>query len=300
MTGSTFPKSKGGVFMKGRIMLGGLLASLALVALAFAGPVRAYLAPQQQVMEPAAQPPIADLHDLLNAPYDVHIEDLYGEAREVLVTALLQRDEARQLKIAMAEKGFAVDPSRAEAMVVTVDSGGGTDQVRTIEVAVVPMGPIPRIFLPLIMRDYTASAAHLAHSGGNAEPLQLPPPEELSAYLVAMVADDDTTFFQAHHTNLDPKLAEVPDPPIIYNDMPYFYITTLQIVKGRIVFWHYWWFDSHHHPNWYYSAFFHYWGYYAHVDWPWPWWHHWGYGWYYWRFWYFWSTYFPWAAPPVP
>jgi hypothetical protein len=279
-------------------MLGGLLASLALVTLAFVGPARASPAPQGQVMEPAVEPPIADLQDLLNAPYDVHIEDLTGEAREVLVTILLQREEARQLKMAMAEKGFAADPSRAEALVVTVASNNGTDQVRTIEVAVVPMGPIPRIFLPLIMRNYAASAAHLARVGETQEPaLQMPAPEELSAYLVAMVADDGYTFFQAHHTNLDPHLAEVPDPPITYNGMPYFYITTLQIVNGRVVFWHYWWFDSHHHPNWYYSAFFHYWGYYAHAGVDWPWWHHWAYGWYYWRFWYFWSTYFPWAAP---
>ena len=279
--------------MKRRILLGGLLVCLALATLLPPG------APRSQALRPEQAPPIADLDSLLNAPYGVQIEEKTGVAAEQMVAALLDRPEAVQLKIAMAEKGFAPDPGHAEAMVVTVTDGAGA-VTRILDVAVVPMVPGHRTFLPLVMRAFAGDTTHLAHRGGNAEPLQLPPPEELSAYLVAMVADDGTTLFQAHHTNLDPRLAEVPDPPIIVNGMPYFYITTLQIVYGRIVVWHYWWFDSHHHPNWYYSCFRHYWDYYAFVDHAWPWWQHWAYGWYYWRFWYFWSTYFPWLAPVVP
>jgi hypothetical protein len=112
-----------------------------------------------------------------------------------------------------------------------------------------------------------------------------------------MVADDDTTFFQAHHTNLDPGLADLPHSPIMVNGMPYFYVTALRSVSGRIVYWRYWWFASHNHPNWYYACYQQYWLYYAGAGVPWPWWHHWVYGWYYWRFWYYWSTWFPWTAP---
>jgi hypothetical protein len=174
---------------------------------------------------------------------------------------------------------------------------------------VVPMVP-RRVFLPLVLRNYAGSLTRLTsvEGGGETEPptavegsggAQLPPRGELSAYLVAMVADDGTSFFQAHHTNLDPALAEVPDPAILVNAMPYFYITTLQVIKGQIVYWRYWWYDSNNHPNWYFACYRHYWDYYFGYGYVWPWWYDWAYGWTYWRFWYYWSTWFPWS-PLVP
>jgi len=154
--------------------------------------------------------------------------------------------------------------------------------------------------LPLVLKNgTTAAGGALAREGGSQassdEPLAAV--EELSAYLVAIVASDGTAFFQAHHTNLDPRLAEAPDPPIVVNAMPYFYVTTLRWVNGRIVPWRYWWYDSNRHPNWYYAFYKHYRGYYLRLDIPWPGWYHWAYGWYYWRFWYYWSTYFPYDVP---
>ena len=284
--------------MKRRIILCSLLAVAGLVILLSAVPARAHVLPQPQAAQPEqVEPPISDLFDLLNDPAETQIQDLAGPEKELVVTTLLARPEAVQLRRAMAEKGFAPSLGNAEAMRVTVE---GVTQTVTINAAVVPMVAGQRIFLPLILRNYAGSHARLA-SAQRGEEMQAPlSVEGLSAYLVAMVADDGTSFFQAHHTNLDPRLAEVPDPAIIVNGMPYFYITTLHIVSGRIVYWHYWWYNSNNHPNWYYAYYRYYWSYYYYAGFGWPWWYHWGYGWTYWRFWYYWSTWFPWLALPQP
>ena len=173
---------------------------------------------------------------------------------------------------------------------------------------VAPASPGQQAFLPLVMRGHAdlepgvaaapASIDSAAESPGRALPRASP--EGSVAYLTAMVADDDTIFFQAHHTNLDPQLAESPGSATLVNQMPYVYITTLQIVDDRIVHWRYWWYDSHHHPDWYYAFYRHYWDTYHHGGYNWPDWYHWAYGWYYWRFWYYWSAWFPWASLSTP
>jgi hypothetical protein len=284
--------------MKRRIILCSLLAASALVILLSVVPARAHVLSRPQATQPEqVEPPISDLFDLLNDPYKTQIQDLAGPDKEHVLSTLLTRPEAIQLRRAMAEKGFFANQSAAQAMRVTVQ---GVTQTLTIDVAVAPMVAGRRIFLPLVLRNYAGSHASLASVERSDETLPPPSPEGLSAYLVAMVASNGTSFFQAHHTNLDPRLAEVPDLAIVVNGMPYFYITTLQVVHGRIVYWHYWWYDSDNHPNWYYAYYRYYWSYYYHAGFGWPWWYHWGYGWTYWRFWYYWSTWFPWLAPPLP
>jgi hypothetical protein len=177
-------------------------------------------------------------------------------AREML----LARPETNDLLAAMADKGFDFDPESAEVMRVDTET-------------VFPDGTVQ----PVGITAMTMTSMQ----------------NELSAALTAMVDDDQMGFFQAHHTNLDPQLSEAPDPPIIVNGMPYFYITTLRWIDGRIIYWRYWWYDSHHHPNWYYAHYYWYWHYYWWYRVDWPYWYWWGYGWYYWRYWYFWSTWFP-------
>lgn len=275
----------------------GFLVALALIIVLSMGPARAQVAPQSQGMQPEQVGPIQDLYELLNYPYAVDIKELVDpEERAEMVRELMAREEAIQLRMRMAEKGFIADLAHAEAMQVILQ---GRDPARTLDVVVVRLVAGQRVFLPLILKSYSSSATLLTATEPSSEAAVALEPEDLSAYLVAMVADDGTSFFQAHHTNLDPSLAEVPDPPIIVNGMPYFYITTLQVVNRRIVHWHYWWFDSHHHPNWYYAYYQHYWNFHYHFGLLWPPWHHWAYGWYYWRFWYYWSTYFPWVVPIV-
>jgi hypothetical protein len=114
-------------------------------------------------------------------------------------------------------------------------------------------------------------------------------------------------------TNLLPpeQVPEV-DPYIIVNAMQYFFVRfywyagPVDIIPGQspIVSWSLWWYDSHHHPNWFWSPY--YWWrtwvkayYYPYVHsgevvypyWRpwWGWWWHWTY----WKHWHWWSTYFP-------
>jgi hypothetical protein len=83
-------------------------------------------------------------------------------------------------------------------------------------------------------------------------------------------------------------------------DHQVYYVHSILIVKGYPVYWYLWWYDSHHHPNWFYGWYFWYWRYYYyyHIDWyPWfTWW--WG-GWYYWHYWGYWSTWWPYYYPYI-
>ena len=237
---------------------------IAVVAIVF--PVRgavAGLLPNSQGAEVQQAPePIPNMEELLNYPWDVHIMDLEGPERQAVLDKLMARPETVDLMGAMAAKGFVFDPATADVMLIEVGNESG----------------VPTIVEAMAMSTIA---------------------NELSGALTAMLADDGTGFFQAHHTNLDPALAEVPDPPIIVNNMSYFYITTLHWIGGRIIYWNYWWFDSGHHPNWYYAHYYWYWHYYGWYGWAWPYWYWWGYGWYYWRYWYYWSTWFPYYPGPI-
>lgn len=240
--------------------------------------------------------PLPDLSSLLNESEKVQIHDLVGEDRDAVIEDLMQRPEASRLRQALLEKGFVVALSHAEAMTVTVGA-------RAIDVVVAPAPVARRLFLPMTMRGQGASRSSLVRSQPSSPPAEAhssapltTSPQGSAAYLTAMVADNGTTLFQAHHTNLDPQLAESTAPPLVVNDMPYFYVTVIHLVDDQPVTWRYWWYDSHHHPDWYYACYRHYWDHYHRVGAPWADWYHWAYGWTYWRFWYYWSTWFPWAV----
>jgi hypothetical protein len=297
--------------MKRRTAVSCFAVALALVVLVLVGPtplgglLRSGLA--KLLAAPDTSPPIRDLNSLLLYPYDVQIVELTGPEREGVVATLLARPEAAALQAALAQKGFVASAAEAQALRVSIESYPGDPTPGDpfiIDVVVAPASA-RQVFLPLVLRGYSSPPA-----GGTAAPASadrstaggppVPSPYGTVAYLVAMVAEDGTSFFQAHHTNLDPNLAEVPDPVIWVNGMQYFYVTTLHWmgpVDGAIMPWHYWWYNSNHHPNWYYSYYRFYYGYYVDWSYPWPGWYHWAYGWTYWRFWYYWSSYFPWAAP---
>ena len=252
--------------MKKRAVL--ILSTMLVVAAALFPMSGAGAGLQSQSGTAAAAPPepVPDMNRLLNYPYDVQIAELEGTKRDEAIAFLLPRPETLALLGAMSAKGFPFDEvyviDNADAMEIRMDTDSG------------PIG--------LIGMTVTTVA------------------NELMGAVTAMVCVEgcqaDEGFFQAHFTNLDPLLAEVPDPPIVFNGMPYFFITTLRWVNGRIVYWRYWWFDSHHHPNWYYSHYFWYWRYWHWYNFTvdWPYWYWWAHGWYYWRYWYFWSTWFPW------
>jgi hypothetical protein len=274
--------------MKRRTISSGLAIILALTVLLSAGLGTGFVIRLRAADAPQAAP-LPDLQSLLNHPNDVSIVDLAGPQAEQVIQTLVNEPEAVQLRLALNEAGYMLDLGNAEAMHVTMHTGLEIDAV------VVPtLVRQQRLFLPLILKSYTPSAVHLAPQGWGQELMEQWSPESSKAYLVAMVAEDGTSFFQAHKTNLDPHLAAVPDPAIIVNGMPYFYITTLHVVDGRIIYWRYWWYEAGNHPNWYYAYYLHYWDYYLYGPYDWPWWYHWAYGWYYWRFWNYWSAWFPW------
>lgn len=281
--------------MKRRIFSDGLAVVLVMTVLVSTGLGSGLLsaaADASAATEPQQVAPVPDLDSLLNYPYQALIQDLAGAQADQVVAAVLARPEAVRLKMALAEGGYWLDMSAATAMRVTLNNGAGT--VRVVDVAILPAVPSKVIFLPVILRQYAGPALHVAPTEWTDEVRQQPPAANSTVYFVGMVADDGTGFFQAHKTNLDPALAALPDAPVVVNGSPYLYITTLHVTAGRIAYWHYWWYDANHHPNWYYAYYLHYWDYYLYHGYAWSWWYHWVYGWYYWRFWYYWSAWFPW------
>lgn len=94
------------------------------------------------------------------------------------------------------------------------------------------------------------------------------------------------------------------DPFIIVNAEPYWFISwhwwawAIPGYPGHLVWWDYWWYDSHNHPNWYWGVYWwwrsyikYYYGAYWVLWFPWYW--HWTY----WRHWNWWSTWFPYIDP---
>jgi hypothetical protein len=71
---------------------------------------------------------------------------------------------------------------------------------------------------------------------------------------------------------------------------PSFFIRAVYWIDGQAIWWHYWWYDSQNHPNWYYSWWYWHWGYYWDHGYSWYPWYTWFYSWYYWRYWWYWST----------
>jgi hypothetical protein len=101
-------------------------------------------------------------------------------------------------------------------------------------------------------------------------------------------------------TNIGQKSVEGGDPTIsdipVYvwsNGMPVYYVYVWQWFGGIWHPYHYWWHNSHNHPNWYYSYYNYWWWRYCWYDYYWAPWYNWFYTWYYWRFFYYWSTWFP-------
>ena len=122
------------------------------------------------------------------------------------------------------------------------------------------------------------------------------------ALIVAALWFDGTNMTMGAITNLlPPELVPGLDPYIIVNAMPYVYISWYWWVwapVAKVHTWHYWWYDSHSHPNWFWGVYW-WWRtdveYYwlapytkTYLTWWWLFWH-----WIYWRHWYWWSTEFP-------
>lgn len=250
-----------------------ILISVTLLAvLAIVFPVRGAvlgLMPAAQPAEVQQEIVINGMNDLLNYPHDVTITPLEGDDYNNTLAMLMGRAETIALMTELANKNLHVDPLDPL-----------NTEVMRIEI------PIGLTGADTVIVDAMTTSAVFEDAANDLL---------LSVALTAMLPQDGSEgFFQAHHTNLDPHLADLPDPVIYFNGMHYFYITTLRWIGGRIVYWNYWWFDSGHHPNWYYAHYYWYWRYYGwYYGGFWPYWYWWAHGWYYWHYWYYWSTWFP-------
>ena len=78
-------------------------------------------------------------------------------------------------------------------MTVTIE--GALAAPFTVGVAVVPLTPI-RVFLPLVMRQYSGLTASLPPAGKGSEASVNVMPWDLSAYMVAMVGSDGFALYQ--------------------------------------------------------------------------------------------------------
>ncbi len=89
------------------------------------------------------------------------------------------------------------------------------------------------------------------------------------------------------------------DPFIIVNAEPYWFISWHWWAWGRgLVWWDYWWYDSHNHPNWYWGVYWWWRSYIKYYYGPyWGLWYPWYWHWVYWRHWNYWSTWFPYIDP---
>lgn len=101
-------------------------------------------------------------------------------------------------------------------------------------------------------------------------------------------------------TNIGQKSIEGGDPTIsdipVYvwsNGMPVYYVSIWHWIGGYWYPYHYWWHNSHNHPNWYYSYYNHWWWRHYWYGYAWAPWYDWCYAWFYWRYFNYWSTYFP-------
>jgi hypothetical protein len=127
---------------------------------------------------------------------------------------------------------------------------------------------------------------------------------------ITVAVDDsnpDRSLYLAHVTNvyaLQPEEMPPNNPGISFNHEPWF---TVQIGEAPpthfvspfwpIIWYRYWWYDSHRHVNWWYGCYQWWWWRYHWYGKQWFWWYNWWWGYYYWWNWDFWST---WWAPYGP
>jgi hypothetical protein len=133
-------------------------------------------------------------------------------------------------------------------------------------------------------------------------------PDGTKVMITGCALQDNTTIpptnysmIMAVPTNvLPPEQMPGIDPYIIWNAEPYFYIQHMWWVYdpvwypvGKLVYWKYWWYDSHKAPNWFWGPYWWWRTYISDYVGPYHWWYWWWWRWYYWRGWYFWSVHWP-------
>jgi hypothetical protein len=113
----------------------------------------------------------------------------------------------------------------------------------------------------------------------------------------AVMWSENKSIIMATVTNvLPPEQMPGVDPFIIWNAEPVFIVDMYSWVPSpwsRLIYWTYWWYDSHKAPNWFWGVYWNWRTYLRYYSVTWTWWYWWWWHWYYWRCWYWWSTYWP-------
>ncbi len=112
--------------------------------------------------------------------------------------------------------------------------------------------------------------------------------DDTTANVTVVTASDGTSLAVGHITNVGTTFE------VHQTGYPVFYVRWWIPKHGRLIYWRYWWYDSHNHPNWFYSSYYWYYRYWWYYRNPWPYWYNWFWGWYYGYHWHYWSTWFPW------
>jgi len=121
--------------------------------------------------------------------------------------------------------------------------------------------------------------------------------EDATLAVISVALDRDSpesSLFMGHMGNvygLEPN--EMPrNGSITFNNEPWFTVQVAQVTGmqvGAVTWFRYWWYDSHHHKNWWFGPYSWFYRWYQWHDRPWRWWYNWWWGWYHWRHWWFWS-----------
>lgn len=242
------------------------LAVLACMMFGAAGLYMAYDSTSAGSMEAGALPPrIGGLGDLLNPSEDVGIREMPPQDQETWIGEVMSHPAYLEAQMALEYKGFQLDCTTRETLIAMVD--GTPVRIFTIETVAV--------------NGTYGVIAFASDDLGNME----------AWYMI-------TNIGQKSIMGTDPTISTIP----VYtwsNGMPVYFVSIWQWWGyTRWVPYHYWWHNSHNHPNWYYSYYNYWWWYHQWYDYPsgilcWYGWTNWYYCWFYWRYFYYWSTHFP-------
>ena len=233
-------------------------------------------AQSHQDCEQGAEEPSPDLLSLLRFKgYSARITDLSAETSRGAQTSITGHPQFQSLLKELHKKGYSFPEGFSGANVMTVDLRQGNCSTHLT---------VGR-FLSNLKPDGTMAGITVALDG----------------------SAPDRSLFLAHVTNvyaLQPEEMPPNNPGISFNREPWF---TVQIGEAPpthfaspfwpIIWYRYWWYDSHRHANWWYGCYQWWWWRYRWYGRPWFWWYNWWWGYYYWWNWNFWST---WWAPLGP
>ncbi len=206
------------------------------------------------------------LESLLQSGEQAVVRELEGTEREAVIGKMRGMPEWASGESFLRTKGFEIDPSHLQAYQAIVSG-----------------------YVVNITRSRTKVSANmsigelvLAADGSG----------KTSAWILVSNLPPETV------SGMEPEAKSVPVTTWA-NGMPVFYVSLYHLVLGRWIPYHYWWHDSHDHPNWYYGCYDYWWWYYRWYGIEWIPWYDWFFSWYYNKRFYYWSTWFPIAEPLV-